>query len=1560
MVHRRLRAVVLCLAVASWGAASGPWDEARAASVIRGTTWFPIGPAPIDPGIGGTASGRASVLAVNPDNPDEVWLGAASGGVWRSLDGGMHWAPLSDKTEALAIGAIELAGCAPSGCARVYVGTGENNLRRDTLYGRGLLVGVPNPDQFPPYTWVLKGNNLFNEASIVKIALDPTTSGATQRIYVAVSSGVTASATESTITAPPPPMGYGIYQSEDNGDSWTKLTLPGTAGSKPTDLEIDPLDSNLLFAGFLGKGIFKGERDPGTGVITWCPLHAGTGAAVCGGTSGALPDATGAPFDFVEIALHHPSGPKATLYASFGNCTDPICASCTPPIYKSTNGGGHWTLKNAAAPIGYSRYTHVLTVDPDDDDHLIYGGLGLYRSLNSAASFDSNGDSIDDDMVATNPLHPDQQAIVFADPGSGCAMTQCNLPGNNCTLYAANDGGFYASTNSGCTWTPRNDGLQITGFQSLAASPLTARVLGGTQDNGTVMFDGSSTWPYKTGGDTNSTLLDLDDAMKMYSITLGGCGPQRIVQRSITGGSSWTSPFSTGAMEQAAFYPPMVQDPSGMHPLYLGTNALYKSVDDASSFVPVSPVLGGSGMLFADTQRENVITAIAVAPSNPNRIYVGYYDGQVWVTDAACSGFGCWTPVGGPMHGLPMTTVTWLAVDPTDEDTAYVTLSGFFSGAHVYKTTTGGVSWSPASGGGATMLPSVPANTIAIETSMPSNLWVGLDGNLSRSSVWKSTDGGATWNPFAAGLPNAPVFQLSIVEREVAPGVTVGQVFAGTHGRGAFVLTQPFVTNYEGWIMGSIWDIPVYGHGFLPNESCTMQILQSDGTVCAEGSIDAMGGAIETDAMGRLVTSNGGFYIDQPVAWACFVGGCLDGTPIAECNDDETGDGVPDLLSTILVRCGGLTGIDAVLGCPQQNNPPSSILGLDEIVGGTVAVSAATAGGDSAAAAAHAFHLMPTVQTGDGSTRILCAVKVDYASDEEGLDVLRRAGDAVNADAVCQAAGVRAEAMAAPGPPEEEDVFGRASLSLTAPAVSGGQLIATVRTLPGEATGTCFDLANLGIPVINLLQVLRMRFETPAGGAAGGEVRLVERSGLGSCEVGVPTLPGATADEVAKAVHEALRLPGIPGPHPGCPSRRNPRDTMLKGDSVITIMATGLTVCVEDDGVGFAVVPKETCFSDADCDDGNPCTVETCVAELGQCKREVVPDGTSCQDADPCTEGNVCRGGLCGAPVSCDDGDACTTDTCDPASGRCLNRPACDDGNPCTRDSCDPQSGACRNDPDFGAACDDGDRCTVQDLCAPSPTGATAICRGTPLSCDDGNACSFDRCDPDTGQCKHQDAACNDGNACTFDFCDARTGRCAVDPLAGAACDDGDFCTERDVCVVDPHTNGISCQGTAPSCDDGNLCTLEVCDADTGACLNPPLACDDGSACTLDRCDPGTGKCDSALILPGEVPKLDFLTQAAFAWTETPDAAHWNSYRGTIPPSLLGSRPAASRYDHACYESADAAGDGATLSVDAEPPRVGWAFYFDVTGEAVCGEGPLGRATSGAVRPNAFPCPTPP
>lgn len=344
----------------------------------------------------------------------------------------------------------------------------------------------------------------------------------------------------------------------------------------------------------------------------------------------------------------------------------------------------------------------------------------------------------------------------------------------------------------------------------------------------------------------------------------------------------------------------------------------------------------------------------------------------------------------------------------------------------------------------------------------------------------------------------------------------------------------------------------------------------------------------------------------------------------------------------------------------------------------------------------------------------------------------------------------------------------------------------------------------------------------------------------------------------------------------------------------------------------------------APCDDGNGCTHDYC---------------------DP--EGGVCRS----VPRSCDDGDPCTVDLCDPETGQCVFDPvSCDDGNVCTRDFCDGETGICGHAPEAdGSPCDDESLCTEFDACQ------GGSCAGVPLvSCDDRDPCTLDGCDPATGACLSLPLACDDGNACTRDSCDGRSG-CVHSPEPdGATCSDGDFCTEGDTCLA-----AACIPGGPADCDDHDRCTSDTCDPGTGFCGNSPVGCDDGDPCTADRCDPATGGCLHVPVDLAEVLGLNFTQPVTFDWIATPAATHWNSYRGTIPQmGGLGGRP--TRYDHACFESADFMANGPTRSIDLADPPLGTAHYYLASEEGICGEGPLGSDSSSAPLPNAFPCATPP
>ena len=312
----------------------------------QGEQWFPIGPAPVQDGqtyITNSrvdVSGRATVIAVNPENPADVWMGSANGGVWNSTNAAqpaMSWKPMTDFMPSLAIGAIALTNCNSVRCNTIYVGTGENNIRRDTYYGRGLYRLQWIGGEFPGYARIVVGttDEFFGYGAINDIVVDEGV------IYVSVSEGRTSSAHQITVVAPPPPSGYGVFRSDDDGDTWEKIE--GSDDWLPTDME---LIGGVLYAGFMeqgngltGRGIFR--LNPATN--TWCPLNPGNvPGAGCPAIIANLPDA--GTFDHVELAAA-PSNPEI-IYAVFGQCPSVTVTRCTPLLFRTVDGGGSWDQVN--------------------------------------------------------------------------------------------------------------------------------------------------------------------------------------------------------------------------------------------------------------------------------------------------------------------------------------------------------------------------------------------------------------------------------------------------------------------------------------------------------------------------------------------------------------------------------------------------------------------------------------------------------------------------------------------------------------------------------------------------------------------------------------------------------------------------------------------------------------------------------------------------------------------------------------------------------------------------------------------------------------------------------------------------------------------------------------------------------------------------------------------------------------------------------------------------------------------------------------------------------------
>lgn len=670
---------------------------------IEGTAWIAIGPDRIPPGGFMDSAGRATAIAIDPRNRNIVYVAGAQGGVWKTANRGTTWTPLTDRECSLAMAALALDPVDPD---IVYAGTGEPHFSGDSYYGCGVLRSTN-----AGATWTQLGAAVFDTATggarISRVVIDPTTAGSTTSTTLYVASD------------------FGVHKSSDRGATWTRV-LTGVA----TDLVIDPSNPSVLYAAVgnvvtdTRNGVYKSTNRG----ASWTRLTTGLPTADVGRIN-------------LTIFSSDPRILFATIQNDFGGSG---VSGSLLGIFKTTDGGASWTQVAATgATCGSNNqcwYDMIVAVHPTNANIVYFGAVDLFKSTNGGASFSRI-------MGGSIPIHVDHHAFAFD-------------PQDPSVIYVANDGGIYRSADAGATWSSLNTNLAITQFYpGISLHPTDASVaLGGTQDNGTLLYSGTTVWQQLFGGDGGYTAFDPTTPSTRYAETQWAAnssfsGPRR----SDNGGAFVRKVNGIDLSDRALFIPPLVMDPSNSSRLYFGTFRLYRTTDRGESWTAISPDLSnGAGR----------ISSIAVARGDSQVIYVGTSDGNVQVT---IDGGATWTR---RITGLPNRFVTWIAVNPGAPETAWATVSGFGSG-HVFKTTNSGATWQDISGN----LPDVPVNVILIDPGATTNLYLGTD-----LGVFRSTTGGETWSPFNSGLPNVAVFDLAF-------NAGTGVLLAATHGRGMFKIS---------------------------------------------------------------------------------------------------------------------------------------------------------------------------------------------------------------------------------------------------------------------------------------------------------------------------------------------------------------------------------------------------------------------------------------------------------------------------------------------------------------------------------------------------------------------------------------------------------------------------------------------------------------------------------------------------------------------------------------------------------------------------------------------------
>ncbi len=579
--------------------------------------------------------GRVLDIAVDPIAQNTIYVATASGGVWKSTDGGATMKQAWPNKYVQPIGAIAVASD-----GTVYAGTGEAGPGGGSITygGNGVYKSTDGAK-----TWTKAGN--MPSPAVGRIVIDPTNP---DRIFVAGTGDLFN-----------PGGGRGVYRSTDAGATWTRVLKGDTKTTGAADLAMDPADPNILYAamwdhkrepdlrtyGGMGSGVYR-STDGGD---TWSRLTNGLPAA-------------SKDIGRIGIALS-PSTPSrvyAIVISTNGSYQG---------FYRSNDGGDSWTQMSASGLSGtqssYGWWFGRIWVDPANKDRVFVAGVSLALSTDGGQTFGSSAGQ-----------HADQHAMAWDPKQTG-------------RVYLGNDGGEYHSDTNGNSggWTHATY-EPFTQFYSVDVSEQDhTRVVGGAQDNGTLRS--WANWGDYTGGDGEEALIDPTNQNNIY-----GCSQYGFCSRSTNGGST-TSSFGSTVSDRYNWFTPVQFDPSNPQVIYLGGNRLNRSTNAAQTFTVISPDLtGGPGR---DPQYPfGTITTIAASKSNSQEIFAGTDDGRLWYT--ANLG-GSWTQAtDSDLPGFWVSRVAVDRSNAQVAYVTYSGYRGGNDAPYVLKTTDGGATWSNITG----------------------------------------------------------------------------------------------------------------------------------------------------------------------------------------------------------------------------------------------------------------------------------------------------------------------------------------------------------------------------------------------------------------------------------------------------------------------------------------------------------------------------------------------------------------------------------------------------------------------------------------------------------------------------------------------------------------------------------------------------------------------------------------------------------------------------------------------------------------------------------------------